>query len=52
MSVKGLDASEELAVVAYGDEDLGVRFDGGLEDGERAGGEFVLFELGDFVLAV
>lgn len=52
MAIEGLDAGEELAVVADGDEDLGVRAHGGLEDGEGAGGEFVFFELGDFVFPV
>lgn len=49
--VEGLDAREELAIVADGDEDLGVRSDGRLEDREGARRELVLFELGDFVLA-
>ena len=52
MPVKGLDAREQLAVVAAGDEHLRVRPDGRLQDRERAGCEFVLFELGDFVFAV
>lgn len=52
MSVKRLDASKELAVVADRDEDLGVRLDGGLEDRKGARGEFVLFELCDFVFAI
>lgn len=51
MSVEGLDTCEQLAVVAAGNQDLGVRADGSLEDGERAGGELVLLELGDFELA-
>ena len=50
--VKGLDAREQLAVVAAGDEHLRVRPDGRLQDRERAGGEFVFFELGDFVFSV
>lgn len=65
MSVEGLDAGEELglvscvrgpvgwgwylAVVAAGDEDLGVRAGCGLEERERAGGELVLFDEGDLV---
>lgn len=52
MSIKRLDAREELSVVAAGDEDLSVGADCGLEDGEGSGGEFVLFELRDFELAV
>lgn len=51
MSVEGLDTRKELAVVAAGDQDLGVRADGRLEDGEGAGGELMFFELRDFVLA-
>ena len=52
MSIESLDTCEQLAVVAAGDQDLGVRADGGLEDRERAGGELVLLELGDFELTV
>ena len=52
MSVESLDTSEQLAVVATGNEDLGVRANGGLEDREWAGCELVLLELGDFELAV
>ena len=52
MSVESLDTSEQLAVVAAGNEDLGVRANSGLEDREWAGGELVLLELGDFELAV
>lgn len=52
MAVKCLDAGEELAVVADGDEHLHVRAHGGLKDRERAGREFVLLELGNLVLAV
>ena len=51
MTVEGLDASKDLAVVSAGDQDLCARADGGLEDGERSGGEFVLLDLSDFVLA-
>lgn len=39
MPVKSLDATEELVVVADVDKDLGVGFDGGVEKGERPGGE-------------
>jgi hypothetical protein len=49
--VKGLDASEQLAVVATGYQDLGVGAGGGLEDGEGAGGELMFFEDGDFVFS-
>lgn len=51
MSVKGLDPGEDLAAVAEGYQDLAVRADCGLEDGKRSGGELVLLELGDFILA-
>lgn len=52
MAIEGLDAREQLAVVAGGDEDLGVVAHGGLEERERAGGEFVGFEEGELVFAV
>jgi hypothetical protein len=51
VAVEGLDAREDLDIVAHAYEDLLVVADGGLDDGEGAGGEFVLFELGDFVFA-
>lgn len=38
MAIEGFDAGEQLAVVAAGDQDLGVGAGGRLEDGERAGG--------------
>ena len=41
MAVEGLDTRKELSVVTQGDEDLGVGADGGFEDGERPGREFV-----------
>jgi hypothetical protein len=49
VAVKRLDARQQLPVVAHGDEDLGVRPHGSLEDRERARGELVLFDLGDLV---
>lgn len=49
--VEGLDARQQLAVVADRDEHLRVRPHRRLEDRERAGGELVLLELGDLVLA-
>jgi hypothetical protein len=49
VTVEGLDASEDLAVVSARDQDLGTRADGGLENGEGPGGELVLFDLCDFV---
>lgn len=51
VAIEGLDARQQLAVVAARDEHLGVGTHGGLEDGERAGCEFVFFELGDLVFA-
>jgi hypothetical protein len=51
VAVEGFDAGEELAVIAARDEDLGVGAGGGLKDGQRAGGEFVGFEQGDFVFS-
>lgn len=52
MPVECLHASEQLSVVSARNQDLGVGSDGGLEDRERAGGKFMLFELGDFVFSV
>ncbi len=52
MPIEGLDTREQLSVVAAGDEDLGVGFHSRLEDRERAGCKFVLFELGDLKLTV
>lgn len=50
--VEGLDAGEELSVVAHGDEDLGVRAHRRLENREGTGSELVLLELSNLVLAV
>ena len=50
MSVEGLDASEELAVVADGDEHLKVRAHGCLENREGPRGELVLLKLSNLVL--
>lgn len=52
VAVKGLDASEQLAVVADGDQDLDVGADGSLQDGQGTGRELVLLELGNLILAV
>lgn len=49
VSVKGLDPSQELAVVAAGDQDLRVRAGGGLQQRQRAGGELMLLDLSDFI---
>lgn len=51
MAVEGFDAREQLAVVTAGDQDLVVVTGGCLEDGQRAGGEFVRFEGGDLIFA-
>lgn len=45
MPVKRLDPAQQLLVVPERDEDLGIVSDGRLENGERALGDFVLFEL-------
>lgn len=50
MTIKGLDTSENLAVVSAGDQNLCARADSGLENGEGASGELMLFDLRDFVL--
>jgi len=50
MPIKRLDSRQQLAVVAAGDEHLGVRAHGGLEDGKGSRGEFVLFKLRDLEL--
>ena len=51
MTIECLDASEELPVVAKRDQHLCARTNGGLENRKRTGGELVLFDLRDFVLA-
>lgn len=50
MSVEGLDAGKQLAIVANGDENLCVGADGSLKDRQWAGREFMLFELSNLVL--
>lgn len=50
MAIEGLDAGEELLVVAEGDKDLGMVTHGLLEDGEGALRDFVLFQLADLGL--
>lgn len=52
MTVKGFDASEKLAVVATGDEDLYVRANSSLQDGEGSRCKLILLELSNLVLAV
>lgn len=51
MAVEGLDARQQLAVVAARDQHLRVRAHSGLQDRERARRELVLFKGGDFKLA-
>lgn len=51
MAVEGFDARQDLAIVSARDEDLCARADGGLEDGEGAGGELVLFDLGNLIFS-
>lgn len=51
MSIEGFDSSEELAVVSAGDENLGARAYGGLEDGQGASGELMLLYLSDLIFA-
>lgn len=52
MSVKGLNASQQLAVVTARDQDLSVCAGGGLQERERAGGELVLFDESNLIFAV
>jgi len=52
VSVKCLDTGQQLAVVAAGDQDLGVRAGGGLQQGQRTGGELVLLNKSDLIFPV
>lgn len=52
VSVKSLDTGQELTVVTAGDQDLGVCAGGGLQEGERAGGELVLLDESDLIFPV
>lgn len=52
MSVESLDTREQFSIVSAGYQDLGVRADSRLEDGERTGCEFMLFELSNLELAI
>lgn len=52
MSVECFYAGEKFAVVATRDDDLVVVADSGLEDRKRTGGEFVLFDASNLILAV
>lgn len=52
VSVESLDAREQLAVRPYADEHLSVAAHRRLQDGEGAGVELVLLDLGNLVLAV
>lgn len=51
MTIEGLHASEDLAVVSARDQDLSARAHGSLEDGEGASGELMLLDLCNFILA-
>lgn len=51
MTVECLDAGEDLAVVAAGNQDLCARANCGLENGQGSGGELVLLDLSDLILA-
>ena len=51
MPIERLDARQQLAVVAAGDQDLCVAAHGRLQDRQGPGRELVLFQEGDFVLA-
>jgi hypothetical protein len=51
MTVEGFDACKDLAVVPAGDQNLCAGTNGGLEDRQGTGGELVLFDLSDFILA-
>lgn len=45
MPVERLDTRQQLPVVPYRDQDLGVASDGGLEDREGPRGEFICLSL-------
>lgn len=51
MAVEGLNTRENLAIVSTRDQNLSARADGGLEDGEGSGGELMLLDLCDLILA-
>jgi hypothetical protein len=52
VSIEGFHAREQLAVIPTRNQDLGVGSSGGLEDRERTGCEFVLFDDGVFIFTV
>jgi hypothetical protein len=52
VTVERLDSGEDFAVVSARDQHLGARADGGLEDGEGAGGELMLLDLCNFIFAI
>lgn len=51
MPVERLDARQQLPVVPYRDQDLGVASDGGLEDREGPCGEFICLSAQNCMLA-
>lgn len=52
MTIERLDAGEDLAVVAAGNQNLCARADCSLEYGQGSSGELVLLDLSNFILAV
>jgi len=52
MSIERFYSCEQLAVIAAGNKDLSMGADGGLKDGKRARGHFMLLQLRDFIFAV
>lgn len=52
VSVKGLDAGQQLAVVSAGNQDLGVCAGGGLQERQGTGGELVLLDESDLIFSV
>lgn len=52
VTVERLDTGEELAVVAAGNQDLGVVAGSGLQQRQRTCGKLMLFDEGDFIFAV
>lgn len=52
MPIEGFDTCQKLSIITARYQDLGACADSGLENGERAGSQFVLFDLSNFILAV
>jgi hypothetical protein len=49
MAIKGFDSGEKFAIVATGNQDLGMRSNGGLKDRQRTGGELMFLQKLDLV---